>query len=196
MTLSAISILKSKTRSAIFQLFFNNPNQEYYLRQIEGLTGYSAGNIRREIIKLEEDGIFLSRNIGKTKLYMLNKAYPLYDEIRNIINKTIGIEGGLRGVLGSYKKIKFAFIYGSYAEAREHALSDIDLIIIGEIKPKEVKSAIFQYQSKIGREINSIIYTEKEFLSKAHDKNHFISTVLNTKKVFVRGDSDEFRRFI
>ena len=196
MTLSSLSILKSKTRSAILQTFFNHPNDEYYLRQLEQLTGYSVGNIRREMLKLEKDGLFITRNISKTKLYTVNKAYPLYGEIRDIISKTVGIEGGLKEVLQKHKDIKFTFIHGSYAEAREHSLSDIDLIIIGEVKPREIKSALFGYQTKTGREINSIVYAEKEFLDKLHKKNHFVSAIVNSKKIFVKGENDEFRRFI
>ena len=68
MRLSAIKTIKSKTRASILKLFFNTPEEEYYLRQIERLSGYSAGNLRREIIKLETDGLFSSRYIGKIKL--------------------------------------------------------------------------------------------------------------------------------
>lgn len=196
MTLSAIPILKSKTRSSIFKTFFSDPEKEYYLRQLEELTGYSVGNIRREMLRLESDGIFETRNIGKTKLYKLNKNYPLYDEIKNIVRKTIGIEGSLKEVLGRFKEIEFAFIYGSYAQAREHSLSDIDIIVIGSVSPKQIKSILFEYQAKVGREINSIVYTNDEFLRKLNEKNHFVYSITKVKKVFIKGDNDEFRRFI
>ena len=196
MALSALSILKSKTRAAILKIFFNNTDGEYYLRQLEGLIGYSVGNIRREMLKLEKDGLFITRNIGKTKLYAVNKAYLLYREIRDIVRKTIGIEGGLKDVLQEYNDIRFAFIHGSYAEAREHSLSDIDVVIIGEAKPQKVKAALFEYQNNTGREINSIVYTGKEFLDKVYSKNHFVRTLVSSKKIFVKGNQNEFRRFI
>jgi len=196
MTLSAISILKSKTRASIFKTFFGDTEKEYYLRQLEELTGYSVGNIRREMLRLESDGIFETRNIGNTKLYRLNKDYPLYNEIKNIVRKTVGIESSLKEALGRFKKIEFAFIYGSYAQAREHSLSDVDVIVVGSISPKEIKSALFEYQAKEGREINSIVYTNNEFLRKLKEKNHFISAITKAKKIFIKGDSDEFRRFI
>ncbi len=196
MTLSAISILKSKTRSSIFKTFFDDPEKEYYLRQLEEVTGYSVGNIRREMIKLEADGIFQSRDIGKTKSYKLNKNYPLYNEIKNIVRKTIGIEYSLKEVLKKDKGIDFAFIYGSYAEAREHSLSDIDIIVIGSTSPRQIKSALFEYQTELNREINSIVYTKEEFLKKLNGKNHFVSSIAKVGKIFIKGDEDEFRRFV
>jgi len=196
MNLSAIISVKSKTKSSILEIFFNNSEKEYYVRQLEKLTGYSAANIHREIIKLESDGLLKSRHIGKIKLYQLNKEYPLYDEIRNIITKTIGVEGSLKRLIGHLDNIAFAFIYGSFAEAREKALSDIDIIVIGDIKPREIKSLFYGYQIKIGRELNSIIYTKNEFLSKLKEKNHFVSSITNKKKIFIKGDENEFGRFI
>lgn len=196
MTLFSTRLIKSKTRASILQLFFNHPQEEYYLRQIEQLTGYSVGNIRREMNKLAADGLFLIRAIGKIKLYRLNKAYPLYNEIKSIISKTIGMEAGLKSVLSGIKGIDFAFIHGSFAEGREKSLSDVDIIIIAGARPKEIKPLLFEYQSKITREINSIIYTKKEFLRKLAAKNHFITALLGKKKIFIKGDEDEFGRFI
>ena len=84
-----IELTKSKTKIAILRLFFNNPAEEFYLRQIENITGYSVGNIRREMIKMEGNGLFLSRSMGKMKFYRLNTAHPLYNEIKNIVRKTL-----------------------------------------------------------------------------------------------------------
>jgi len=196
MAFSSIKIIKSKTRASILELFFSHPENEYYLRQIESLTGYSVGNIRREMAVLESDGLFSSRNIGRIKLFQLNKTYPLYNEIKSIIRKTIGIEGGLKKILTNFKNADFGFIYGSFTEGRETALSDVDTIVIGDIKPKEIKSLFFEYQSKTGREINSIVYTKEEFINKVKTKNHFITALLKGKKIFIKGTENEFRGFI
>ena len=191
-----IEITKSKTKIAILGLFFNEPAGEFYLRQLESITGYSVGNIRREMMKLEKSGLFLSRIMGKMKLYRLNVAHPLYNEIKNIVRKTIGIEGRLKEIIKKYQDIRFAFIYGSFAGGKEKALSDIDLIVIGGMDFKGIKTDIYEYQSKIGREINSIIYSPEEFLSKFNSGNHFIRTIIKEPKIFLKGAEDEFRRFI
>lgn len=193
---SFLQITKSKTRTAILELFFNDPEQEYYLRQIEKLIGYSVGNIRREMISLEESGLFAHRMLGKIKLYRLNKDYPIYNELKNIIRKTISIVGKLRDIMYKHKKIIFAFIYGSFAKEKEISSSDIDIIIIGSIASKAISSELFEYESHIIREINSTTYTEREFLDKLRKRNHFISTIIKEPKIFLKGTEDEFRRFV
>lgn len=191
-----IQMIKSKTRSSILEIFFNEPDKEFYLRQLESLTGYSVGNIRREMIKLEKSGLFLSRTLGKIKLYRSNTLHPLYNEIKNIVSKTIGIEGKLKALIKKHKVIKFAFLYGSFAKGSGKELSDIDIMIIGNVKPKDITSSMYKYQSEIQREINSIVYSVDEFLSKFRTGNHFINAVMMEPKIFLKGDENEFRRFI
>jgi hypothetical protein len=49
--------------------------------------------IRKELTRLEEEGIFLSRRKGNLIYYLLNQSYPLFDELKSIVFKTIGIQG-------------------------------------------------------------------------------------------------------
>jgi len=59
----------------------------------------------------------------------LNAEHPLFDDLKNIISKTVGGERSLINILSSNEKI--AFIYGTFALRRQKATSDIDLLIIG-----------------------------------------------------------------
>jgi predicted nucleotidyltransferase len=189
------NISKSKTRASVLRIFFNDPEKEYYLRQLESLTGYSVGNIRREVLALEAGGFLHARYLGKIRLYKLNTSYPLYNEIKGIVRKTVGIEGILASAFEPLEGVDFAFIYGSFAEGRERSSSDIDLLIIGDVRAKKVASLLYEQQSEIGREINSAVYSKEEYIKKLRQKNHFISAVTLAKKIFVKGGADEFRRF-
>jgi len=191
-----LQITKSKTRTAILELFFNDPEQEYYLRQLEKLIGYSVGNIRREMINLEGDGLFTHRMLGNIKLYRLNKSYPIYNEFKEIIRKTIGIESKLKDIMQAEPDVVFAFIYGSFAKGKEQSLSDVDIMIIGKVSPKKIRTELFEYQSSMRREINSTVYAGEEFLKKLKGKNHFICSIIEEPKIFLKGDENEFRRFI
>jgi predicted transcriptional regulator len=86
-------IFKSQTRKELFRLYFTNPDQEYYLRELERILQTSVSMIRKELTRLEEEGIFLSRRKGNLIYYLLNQSYPLFDELKSIVFKTIGIQG-------------------------------------------------------------------------------------------------------
>ena len=93
------SITKSKLREELLALYFTNPDKKYYLRELERILKFSVGNIRRELIKLESAGLFLSESIGNLVYYYLNKSYPLFEELKSIIFKTSGAPKTLQNIL-------------------------------------------------------------------------------------------------
>ncbi|HCD37865.1 MAG TPA: transcriptional regulator, partial [Candidatus Omnitrophica bacterium] len=53
-------LFKSKARSAIFQLYFTNPESLFYLRELERKLDIPVSIVRKELLRLEEEGVFLS----------------------------------------------------------------------------------------------------------------------------------------
>ncbi len=73
-----INIFKSKTRKELFRLYFTNPDSNYYLRELERLLNIPVSMIRRELLRLEKEGVFISTKKGNLLYYYLNKSYPLF----------------------------------------------------------------------------------------------------------------------
>ncbi len=184
------NIFKSKTRRAVFQLYFTNPESEYYLRELERLLGLPVSMIRKELVHLEEVGVFVSKKKGNLTYFSLNKSYPLFDELKSIVFKTIGIKGLLKKALDKIKGIKAAFIYGSFAKNEERAASDIDLLIIGEPDDDKLLREIDKLEKALRREINYTLYTYNEFKKKKKEKDSFILDLLENRKIFLVGDED------
>lgn len=178
-----LELTKSKTKEKILRLFFSAPEKSYYLRQMERMINVSVGTLRREILVLKEKGIFKSEHRGNLLYFFLNKEYPLYKELKNIIFKTIGAEGALKKELSKISGIKEAYIYGSFARGEEKSLSDIDILIIGSINENEFIDLISKLEQKLDREINYTLMTEKEFRKKLKEKNSFLENILKQKKI-------------
>lgn len=185
------SIFKSKTRKALFKLYFTNPESEYYLRGLERLLDIPVSMIRKELMRLEQEGVFLSRKKGNLLYYTLNKSYPLFSELKSIVFKTVGIEGALRQILVKIKGIELAFIYGSFAKKSENATSDVDLFIMGNINDNLLIGEIRKAEDAFMREINYTLYTRDEFKKKKVKKDSFILSLIENPKVFLIGDKDE-----
>src|SRR5271165_6737452 len=94
-----LGLSKSKARRALFSLFFTNPEQEYFPRQLERLSGIFVGNLQKELIKMEQAGLLGSRRLGQLKLYKLNTQHPLYPELKGVVAKTVGLEATIRDAL-------------------------------------------------------------------------------------------------
>jgi predicted nucleotidyltransferase len=142
-------------------------------------------------MSLRKANIFVSEKKANLLYYYLNKKYPLYNELKRIVFKTIGIQGSLEKILSSLKNIEVAFIYGSYGKNQDTALSDIDLFIIGKVNEDTLISEINQLEKELEREINYNIYSKKDFMNKKKDKDPFIEDLLENKKIFLIGDSND-----
>jgi predicted nucleotidyltransferase len=184
-------IFKSKTRKELFRLYFTNPDQEYYLRELERILRTPVSMIRKELTRLEDDGLFLSKKRGNLTYYLLDQSYPLFDELKSIVFKTIGVQGLLRESLGRMGGVEVAFIYGSFAKHEEGGRSDIDLLIVGKIDESKLLPKINKLERVLKREINYSIFQRDEFNHKVKEKDPFITDLLRNPKIFLVGDKND-----
>jgi DNA-binding PadR family transcriptional regulator len=87
--------LGTKLRKNLLAFSFNHPDESYYVRELSGLIRQDPGNLSRELRKLEEEGIYSSTTRGNVKFYSLNKAYPLFREVKKIVLNSL--DGGKKG---------------------------------------------------------------------------------------------------
>lgn len=181
-------LLGSKLRRKLLAYSFTHSNESYYVRELASIIDEDAGNLSRELKKLEEEGLYKSHSKGKVKFYSLCKGYPLYDELKRIVFKTEGVEGILKRLVSKYKGISLAFVYGSYAYNKVRKMSDIDLIVVGTFPQNKFMHDICAIESKLNREINYTAYTKKEFSKERYKEGGFLNIVLKEKVLALKGN--------
>ena len=88
-TILPLYLLKQDSpKRRLLVYFFTRPQAEHYLRELALVLSVDPANLSRDLQKLEREGVFRSRIQGKLKYFSLNKSYPLYEEMRSIIEKT------------------------------------------------------------------------------------------------------------
>jgi len=189
--LDTLYITKSQVRQDMLRLYFSNASRKYYLRELERLLGHSAGNIRREFLRLQKDRLFNAERTGNLVFYSLNQAHPLFAELKSIVSKTIGVEGSIKAVLSSLENIFAAFIFGSFASKSEKETSDIDVMIIGRPDVSRLNERIRELERKLRREINISIYARSEYQAKKKSKSGFMLEVVNNPKIMLIGNEKD-----
>jgi predicted nucleotidyltransferase len=191
--LESLYLTKSQVRQSILALFFTNPAKRYYLRELERMLGYSAGSIRRELLKFQQDNLFITQQMGNLLYYSVNTKHPLFKELKSIVAKTAGVEGSLKKLLQSIKGVQIAFIYGSFAQSKEKNGSDIDLMIIGSPDTSQLNEQIARLERKLEREINYTVYSPEEYMEKQTTESGFVLEVLRKPKIMLIGCEDDLQ---
>jgi predicted nucleotidyltransferase len=185
------SVLSSRTRAGVFTILFGLNHIELHNREIARRTELSEASVRHELGKLTELDLVTARRDGNRIYYSANMSNPLYNEIHSIVLKTTGLVDVLKEAL-SDDRIETAFVFGSFAEGEETSYSDIDLLIIGELGFREVSRLLSGIHEKIEREINPVVLSRTEYISRLRSEDHLVINVLAGTKLFIKGDADEF----
>ena len=187
-------ITKSSIRKKILLLLIYNPARSYYLREIARLVGSSAGNIRQELKKLEEKDLVLKEKKGNLLYFRINTKNSLLTDLKNIVDKTIGIKKILEEEFKKIAGVNFAFLFGSYVKGNFKSDSDIDLYVIGGINEETLYQAIKKAEEKIYHEINYHLSSKEEF-QKAVKKSFFHQDILKNF-ILVYGQPDKFKELL
>jgi len=188
--INLLDLTKSNLRRKILQYFFTNPDQQLYMREIARKFKEDPSNLSKEMNRLEKDKIFISSFMGKQKYYKINKSHPLFDELKSIVFKTIGIKGKLEDIVSKAAGILSSFIYGSFAKNNEDISSDIDLFIIidkEKFDENEFLPKINELESQISREINYTYYSLQEWKEKLEKNDSFIFSIISEPIIILKG---------
>ncbi len=183
--------LFSSTRAELLGLFFNNPDDKFYLREIARHIGKDAAGTKRELDNLVKIGLLAKEKRGVQKYYFANKSSPIFSEMKGLIFKTTGVQGAMKASLSRLKGVRTAFIYGSYARGTEKEDSSINLMVIGQANITELNDMVMGLEEKLQREIDYLVFDEQEYRKRKESKDPFIRETLKGKKIFLVGKEDE-----
>ncbi len=180
----------SEARVRILSLFMLNPASEFYLREIARQLDLPPHAVTQETKRLTEIGLLKRERRGNNVYFRVNRDFPIFPELKAIILRTVGIGDRLREALSEQGNIDVAFIYGSYAKGTENLESDVDIFIIGDIRPRDLTSILAQLEEEVGRELNATVFTHEEITHRMNTGDHFIASVMADRKIFLIGNEE------
>lgn len=150
------------------------------------------GAVQRELVSLAQAGILTRTPCGNQIQYRANKQHPVYQELRALVLKTVGLVDVLREALAPLSdEIAVAFVFGSMASGEPSEASDVDVMVIREATFGHVVAALSPTQDVLGREVNPSVYPCDEWVERLRTHHHFVTSVANGAKLYLTGDDDE-----
>jgi len=194
-TTVSVDVLFPKTRQSILAATLGEPHRWWYMRELARHLRLTPSSLQRELASLVRAGILLQKREGKHAYFKAAPDSPIFPELQGLILKTVGLADVIREVLRPLAdRIHWAFIYGSVARPEEHSVSDVDLMIIGQVGLADESRPLRKAERQLNRAVSPTTYTKDEFGSKVKSNQHFITTVARSKKLFILRDRREFGR--
>ena len=195
MTKQPIDFLFSPYRRQVLALLLLRPDERFHVRELERLTGISAGSLHRELKAMSEAGLLIRAQQGNQVLYQADRSCSIFEELASIFRKTVGLASELTTALAPIAdRIDVAFVFGSMASGKQHAKSDVDICVLGQVELLDVVKAIGSLQESLSREINPVVMSAKQFASDLANHERFAERLVAEPKIFVIGDENGFRK--
>ena len=188
------TFMPSKTRIKLLTLFLNHPDERFYYTDLFKRLHIPHAALQKELKKLVDVGLLETAKEANIRYYWVNKKFPIYEELKSIVLKTVGLADVLREKLSELGHVDFAFIYGSVAKNLESARSDIDLMIIGDPDLDVLNDVVSAAEKILRRDVNYTVFLPGEWKERVLKKDSFVTDILKHNKIFIIGGEDELRR--
>jgi uncharacterized protein len=193
MTSKIDRLFGSKTRVTLLTKLLSNPHTSYYTRELSRTLHIPYSMLYKEEKNLLAIGIIKEEKKGKITLITANTQLPYFNELKMLLNKTVGLGDLLKQSLTKLEGIRYALVYGSVARGEDTASSDIDILIVGETQEEKILSATSEMEKQVGREINYILWSMTEFMQRVKSRHSLILDIAAKPVIMLVGSEDEFR---
>lgn len=156
------ALISSKTRIKLLLKFFINPSQAAYLRSLAAEFDESTNSVRLELNRLEEAGLVESYLDGNRKMYKANMQHPLFDELRNIVLKHLGLDQFVEHIVEKLGDVKKVYLSGDLAKGLNSNL--IDVAFVGDVDKIYLLELVEKAQKLLKRKIRFVVYSLNEQL--------------------------------
>jgi predicted nucleotidyltransferase len=93
-------------------------------------------------------------------------------------------------------RIKIAFVFGSVARLEQVRDSDIDLMIVGDVRLKDVAAALHSAEQILGRMVNPVLFSAEKFCEQYRQGNPLLLDVVRKEKIFLKGSRNELTKLV
>ncbi len=177
-------LFTSKQQRLLAELLLR-PDRSLTFAALQEAVPGGTGSLYHYVRKPVDAGVLTCTQVRGSKHYQANKSHPLYQELRSVAVKTFGVVEPVRDALASFAHvIERAFIFGSIIQGTDDHESDIDLMVVGDVRKGALLLALQSAEKLTGRSVHLNVYGRDEWPRAVHDP--VISAILEGRILEVR----------
>lgn len=172
----------SKTRAKLLQLFFENPEKSFYVREMTRVIDEQINSVRRELLNLESIGIIKNETFDNKIYYSANTKHPFTRPLSEIFSKknssAVKPEKIKTNTWDEYIRPVKSYLKGLIVTNRLPGQEGLDLLIIGNDRTKKLTRWAEVVEKKLGKPINYAIMSADDFTYRKNVKDRFVAEIL------------------
>lgn len=199
----------SKTRVKLLQLFYQNPNRSFYVREITRKIDEQINSVRRELANLLSIGIITSDNTNNRLYYEVNQDYEHYAALGSIFGgkafkttkksatKTTAkaaavdtepeqqpaeaeVNDPFALELLKAGNVRLALYTGQFTRDET---SGVDIVVVGDVNQTAIDHLISELEATEKKELRYSVFSNDEFVYRRQVNDRFVSNLLAAKKI-------------
>lgn len=146
--------------------FFLNPQAHSYLRELSKELGVSTNAVREELNQLTQTQLLKAERNGRNVFYSANPEHALFPELRSMVQKVMGIDQVIDGIVHRLGNLEKAYLIADYAEGKDTGI--IDILLVGKIDDYHLNDLTRKTERYTNRKIRSLVLSPSEYEAFKH----------------------------
>lgn len=201
----------SKTRVKLLQLFYQNPNRSFYVREITRKIDEQINSVRRELANLLSIGLIKSDTNNNRLYYEVDQTFGHYGALSSMFSgkkhkppkkdsttalvadkvttKELPqssteqeIEDPFAKELSRAGNIRLALYTGQFT--RDDS-AGVDIVIVGDINYSAIENLIGELEKAEKKELRYSIFTPEEFIYRQQINDKFMVKLADARKILL-----------
>ena len=185
----------SYTRVKLLNLFLNNPQESYYVREITRLIDEQINSVRRELNNLEDIGLVQKTEKDRKVYYQLGTESGLLRPL-NIIFCSQGLDDSeddgstvdwFDEIAGIKSSLRVLITTGAFLGDET---AEVDMILVGDNTRNKISGWAQKIEKRFGQNLRYVIFDQRDFEYRLTAKDVFLSRLLSAKYEVVFNESN------
>jgi len=174
-------IFGSRSRAKLLVLFFDNPDKQFFVREIARLIDEQINSVRRELLNLDSLGLVKSETFENKVYYAANVKHPFFRPLVEICSKKeISTRTGERVRASGWdeyvRPVKSA-LKALVVTNRLPGQEGLDMLIVGNDFERKLTRWAEVMEKKMGKPLNYAIVTPDDMIYRMRVRDRFIMRV-------------------
>jgi hypothetical protein len=119
--------------------------------------------VREELNQLTRTDLLKVEKNGRSVFYGANTEHALFPELRSMVQKVMGIDRVIDGIVNRLGKLEQAYLIDDYAEGKDTGI--IDLILVGDVNAYHLNDLCRKTERYMNRKIRTVVISRDERLA-------------------------------